>query len=156
MSRFIVFLLLLFVSCDINNSKTDILDDVRSAKSKWDSVNPQNYSYQYQTICYCFFTETVRVIVRSDSVIDVQNIGTSETIMVDLNGTRIPFHEYAKSSFFTINDFFARILVQIPVADESTADFADKNGMPIQVSFDHIIEAVDDEITYNFSELQIN
>lgn len=160
MSRFTIFFLLLCISisCDINNSKSDALDQVRSAQKKWNAVNPQDYTYQYQSLCFCAFTDEVRIVVRADSVIDVQNITTNETIMVAVAGTDIeaPIHEFYPSSFFTINQFFDRLEVQIPVADDSEVSFDRSTGMPIEISFDYIVEAIDDEITYLFSNLVIN
>ncbi len=160
MSRSSILLLLLCVtiSCDINNSKSDALDEVKSAQKKWNAINPESYTYQYQTLCFCAFTDEVRIVVVADSVVDVQNISTNETIMVAVAGTDIeaPIHEFYPSSFFTINQFFERLEVQVPVADESTVEFDRTNGMPTEVYFDFIEEAIDDEITYVFTNLNIN
>ena len=159
MSRyFILIFLFAAISCNISDSRSDIMDEVRDAKKTWSSSNPQNYSYHYQTLCFCAFTDEVRIIVESDSVVDVQNIETNETVMVAVDGTDIvaPIHEFYPSSFFTITEFFDRVEVQIPVSDESSVEFDSSTGMPIEIYFDRNKETSDDEISYLFSNLSVN
>jgi hypothetical protein len=160
MSRVYILVIALCVgiSCDINNSKSDVLDEVKDARDTWTSTNPQNYSFNYQTLCFCAFTDEVRIVVEADSVVDVQDLTTNETIMIAIDGTDIiaPIHEFYPSSFFSINEFFVRLEVQVPVADESIVEFDKTTGMPIEIYIDRIENAVDDEITYLFSNLTVN
>ena len=160
MSRLFLFLLLFLVgaACNINNSKSDVLNEIKDARKTWSSSNPQNYSFHYQTLCFCALTDEVRIVVQADTIADVQDIETNETIMVAVSGTEIiaPIYDFYPSSFFTINEFFERLEVQIPVADESNVAFDKSTGMPVEIYFDFIEEAIDDEITYLFSNLIIN
>lgn len=156
MVRITLVCLLIFCSCDINNTNSDTFDRMKSAKAKWEKAVHDNYSFLYQSQCFCFFTEEVRVVVEADSLVQVLDPSTNLPVQVDLGDETVPLLDVAPGLFFTIDAFFDRLEVEIPVADEATAQFERTNGMPIEVSFDFIEEAIDDEITYTFRDLQIN
>lgn len=156
MIRFLTLGLLFFASCDINSTTSETMDKVKNAKSTWSTSNPQNYTYLFQRVCFCFFTEEVKIVVQADSVIAVEDPNTNLPIMVDFGGELVPLLDVSRSAYFTINKFFERLEVEVPVADVATVEFNGSNGMPVEIYFDFDKNASDDEISYRFRELQIN
>jgi len=156
MGRLVILLsVIVFAACSTNNDE-DVGNDLEAAMEKWASSNPQNYTYEFTTICFCFFTEQVRVVVEDDSVVAVLDIESNQPKMVTINDEQVPVLEVMPEMFYSINDFFERLVEWTESADESELEFNEQNGMPITISFDHYKEAVDDEITYLFSALEIN
>lgn len=148
--------LFVLASCDINNSTGSDFDDARDAQDKWLAYAPSDYTYNFRTVCFCVFTEEVLVVVENDSVTGVLDLNTLEPVKVQIGDEIYTLLEVSPSSFFTITEFFERILVQIPIVDDVEASYNGETGMPITVYFDRLENAVDDEITYQFSNLQVN
>ena len=117
---------------------------------------PQNYSYLYRPVCFCAFTNEVRVVVQSDSVIDVTDIKTNQTFMWEVNGGLVPIKDSLNGLFFTINTFFEMLEDEVPNSSSSELEFNADTGMPIFVYIDPIQNIADDEISYRFSNLDIN
>jgi len=137
MGRLVILLLVIgFAACSTNNDE-DVGSDLEAAMEKWASSDPQNYTYEFTTLCFCIFTEQVRVVVENDSVVSVLDRETNQVKTVAVNGEQVPILEYMPESFYSINDFFERLVEWTESADESELEFNEQNGMPITISFDH-------------------
>ncbi len=149
-------LCLLILSCDINSSTNQVVDELKDAKQVWQNANPSNYEYTYQAVCFCAFTDQMIVVVQADTIFQVLDIKTREPYTFNQGDEEVQILEYYPDLFHTISQFYNRWIVEIPVAYKAEFEWDKSSGMPVKLNLDHIENAVDDEISYNFSGLVAN
>ncbi len=152
-----IFLIAFLITCNTNNSSSDDLADLEEARELWNTDNHLNYTYHYRSICFYCFAEEVRVIVEADSVVDVVDIKSNETALIEVNGELLPILEHFEQSFFTINGFFKYLESSLPDSESFSLNFDGTTGFPIEISIDpEVTIGGSGGTVYQFSNLSIN
>ncbi|MBO6794023.1 MAG: hypothetical protein JJ895_08935 [Balneolaceae bacterium] len=154
--HYLPLLCLLILSCDINSSNNQVVDELKDAQQVWLNADLSNYEYTYQAVCFCAFTDQMIVVIQDDTVSQVLDVETREPYTLNQGDEEIQILESYPDLFHTISQFYDRWIVEIPVSYKAKFEWDKKSGMPIKMNIDRIENAVDDEISYNFSGLVVN
>ncbi len=129
---------------------TDVLgpeqDELALARARWAVTNADDYSFEFRRACFCApdFVRPVRIEVQDGTVTSAVYVDTEETIPPPL--TSVP----------TIDDLFDEIQAAMDgMAFSIIAEYDADMGYPTSVSIDHIENAIDDEMAFTVSSLQL-
>lgn len=122
------------------------ITDLAQAMDRWESRGPRDYSFDYLVSCFCPVPEVqpLRIEVRDGEVTRAVPAGSDEWLP-QKSLVEIP----------TIDDLFERILDAIDgEADRVDATYDDRLGYPRAVFIDRAQRAIDDELSFEVSNLQ--
>jgi len=145
----ITFLLLIMTSCSKEVIKKKTLSENRS---KWEQVNTGDYEFDYNVGCFCAFSGNARVVVKSDTLHDVLDPDTGLPLLISVDS--LPVLELYPNSFYTVDEMLDRIQVERRESHTVDVTFDEENGYPTSVFFDQIKNAVDDEMSFSFKNLE--
>lgn len=131
------------VGCDpLGPSDLDRLGDMRA---RWADVRPASYTYTLTRGCFCFVEAIgpVRIQVDGDSVV-------SRTF-VESGAPVTQFQELWPS----MEGLFDLVEEALRDADEVEIRYDPDRGVPLRVSVDWITEAIDDEVSWTVTDLQL-
>jgi hypothetical protein len=118
--------------------------ELEESRDRWQALHYGDYVYTLRRSCFCTpeSTRPMRIRVHAGVVVSA--------IYVD-DGTPVPAGlEFA---VLTVDQLFALADDAIRHADEVDVTYDDAVGYPRRIAIDHIRQAVDDEITYEASDL---
>ncbi len=134
---FMLILGITLVGCE---SDKDLSERLQAAKAKWQTHDPQYYSYEFESYCMVCDFGALQVSWVDDLIVAAK---TPE-------GTHIP--EHFKGHALSVNDAFSVIEYALNSdADVIDADFHPEYGNPIYIHIDYDKDAADDEISYHFN-----
>jgi hypothetical protein len=113
------------------------------ARVRWESRLPVLYEFRFQRGCFCppEIVRPVRITVSNGVVISAVDPDTNEPVDPPLNG------------FPTIDDLFDEIQDAIDRdAARIDATYDESFGYPVQVFVDWILNAIDDEMSFQVSD----
>ena len=154
MKRSFFFLLVIpLISCSLFTNEND---GYEAALKKWQESKFPDYEFRYGMLCYCIRTTPALIVVKSDTIYQVLNIETRDSLMIETGENSV---EYAgdlfKNHFKTIDELFEVIKdARAKGAHKLEVDYDVSNGFPVLIDIDYIKEAADDEIRYSVSEYQ--
>lgn len=142
----VVTLAALLTGCSILGS--DVADDVAERRRAWDRLGITDYSFDYIRSCFCGgpVGDTLRILVRGDSVVSVENLGPRG----------IPIEAPWSSTWVkTIDGLFNELERAIADdADEIDVEFDPQFHYPRQVAIDYMERAIDDEMSFRVTRFQ--
>lgn len=105
-------------------------------RALWESLGIQDYRLTTQRLCFCLFTDPVRVLVQDGIITEA--------------GDEFGFPPSDPPAFavFSVDHLFDQVQAAIdqPVAD-LTVEYDPQTGIPLSIAVDQIAEAIDDEFT---------
>lgn len=146
----LIFLFVPFISCSLFTNENDWLEQ---AVQKWEKSKSSNYEFEYHVSCYCIPHTPAKIIVKDDTVYQVLNPDTRDSLMIEVEENTFEYAgEAFKDSYKTIDELFDVIRdAKKEDADEVNAEYSSDNGIPESIFIDYIKEAADDEIGYTVS-----
>ncbi|MBI5825337.1 MAG: hypothetical protein HZB18_15015 [Chloroflexi bacterium] len=119
--------------------------------SRWEDANIPHYRYTLFISCFCVFSDEMPL------TIEVKN---GEVVsMTRSDGTAIaPTDNFTEiyQPYLTMNRLFLKLEADLTgEADNVTVTYDPVYGFPSNVSIDYIIEAIDDEISYQVSNFEV-
>lgn len=117
-----------------------------AAVRKWESKGPADYRFNYQATCFC------GLVGLRPLTIWVQDGVVTHAFFAE-GGEEVPPDQLGQVP--TIDDLFAWIVEATNTgAHEITATYDDELGYPRQVFIDRIENAIDDELSFEVSNLR--
>ena len=105
-------------------------------RALWESLGIRDYRLITQRLCFCLFTDPVRVLVQDGVITDA--------------GDEFGFPPSDPPAFaiFSVDDLFDEVQAAIDQAvDDLTVEYDPETGIPLTITVDQIAEAADDEFT---------
>ncbi len=124
---------------------SELQDELDAARARWESFNPENYSFQFNWQCFCIqeFVARVTVTVRNGAVTEVIRVEDGQ-----------PVSEQFSDDFVTVDALFDRIQEAIDQGAASIrAQFDPASGLPEEVFIDRNFMIADEEIGWNAGDL---
>ncbi|MEX2282156.1 MAG: DUF6174 domain-containing protein [Gemmatimonadota bacterium] len=125
-------------------------DDIAERRRAWARLGISDYSFDYVRSCFCGGPagDTLRIQVRGDSVVSVENLGPRK-VEID--------EPYYSMWVITIDGLFAELERAVANdADEIDIDFDPQYSFPRHVNIDFIERAIDDEMSFRITRFQPN
>jgi hypothetical protein len=116
------------------------LTSLDSARERWRQAGLHDYSFTFQAICFCAYTQPLRVLVMSDSVYAVTDPQTNQ-----------PVPRGVAKTVDGLFDFVDRAIHDKAHQIEATYDGG--RGYPTRIDYDGSQNVADDELTYLISNL---
>jgi hypothetical protein len=138
----LLLILCLWPACSLLGD--DDLSDFQQQRSQWERQGLSNYAYTLNVACFCPYLGPVRVDVRADSVY--------RAMLVD---TGLEIADPDSFNIKTIDGLFEVLERALKEADEVEVDYDAQYGFPTLISIDYYKDAVDDEISYRATDLQV-
>ncbi|WP_408898730.1 DUF6174 domain-containing protein [Nocardioides sp. R1-1] len=110
--------------------------------ASYPAFTPQDYRYQLEVLCYCPQVGTVQVVVRDGEVADATSL--------DGPTAGQPAPDFAR---LTIDDIIT--MANDPAVAKAKVEWPDGQDHPSSVMLDRIAQAVDDEVTYTITSVQV-
>lgn len=139
MRRFLMVVVLgALAGCSEPAVKGAKLDFARAVR-QWESHRPVRYHYEVQVSCFCPYVELgpVRVAVLNDSVMSAVYVLNGEPADAELFGR-----------YLTVDRLFETVWNALETADSVVAEYEPVYGVPVEVSIDRWLDAVDDELGF--------
>lgn len=127
----------------VNHSALE--QELFEAQNRWFENGYANYDYTIHWICFCppEYGEPARVSVRNGEVVSVVNAETGEP------------HEMPITEFKTVDGLFQDIREELEGSTEKVeATFDEATGAPLSGTFDRIVQAIDDELAFEVTDLE--
>lgn len=109
-------------------------------RAKWQRAGLVSYTYTLQQLCFCAFTQPVRLYVVNDVV--VRALASSGDSAVSPQ-----FFPTVDRLFAFIDDAIARRAAVLRVTYDPTL------GYPVEIVYDGALNTADDEVTYHVTDL---
>lgn len=138
----LLLVLLLWPACSLFGDED--MSDFRRQQRLWERQGLSNYAYTLNVACFCPYAGPMRVDVRADSVYRATLIDTGLDI-ADLERFNVK----------TIDGLFEVLEKAIKDADNVEVDYEAQYGFPTRIAIDYYKNAVDDEIGYRATDLQV-
>jgi hypothetical protein len=113
-------------------------NELRDRRAAWEAMGIHDYAITMQPSCYCLpeWIRTAVVVVRADTVLDVQDPNTGESL-------QHRYHYRTVSGLFDlIQDAFDRGAASVEVTYHETSHF------PTSIAIDYEVNVADEEIGY--------
>lgn len=138
-SLLLALLLPLFSGCIVaGGGSATAFQDLEVARSRWRSLDLENYDMRMRRMCYCVGAGEWDVMVRGDSVVFAAP--------VEDQGWRLD-PSWWSEVFPTVDGLLAMVERAEREADQVTVTY-DENGWPSAVDIDWIAHAIDDEMSW--------
>lgn len=129
-------------TADPTDDATDSPTDAPTAQ-QWPDFAASDYTYRLEVLCFCPLTGPLRV-----SVVDGE-VASATRLAKPGRGAQAP--EFAR---LTINDLIAK--ANDPSVFEADVTWPAGTDHPTRIAIDQIENAVDDEVTYTISNVQVS
>ncbi|HJU66672.1 MAG TPA: DUF6174 domain-containing protein [Gemmatimonadaceae bacterium] len=137
--------LLLVAACDEGNTTgTRLALSLHVAHDRWERRGIESYELTVTRLCFCVFTQPVRVKVVDGVVVSRTVVPTGEPVPAP----------YA-SDYPGVPGLFAIVQEAARDADEVHTEFNGTYGYPTKISVDWTKNAVDDEVVYLAEDFRI-
>ncbi len=124
-------------------------EDLQDHRRAWDRLGISDYSFDYIRSCFCGGPagDTLRIVVRGDSVVSVENRGPRN----------VPIDTSVYSGWVvSIDGLFDELELAIARdADRVDIEFDQQFSYPQQVRIDYIKNAIDDEMSFQVTRFQV-
>ncbi|MDY7396156.1 DUF6174 domain-containing protein [Aureibaculum sp. 2210JD6-5] len=143
MRKFLFFTVLAisFVSCD---SDDEDMSEFKMAKAKWEKLQFEDYTIQENLWCFCggLLEWTTKVVNNEKDTVyfDESKLYDGQTYQMVFEGAKT-----IDEAFDFIENFNTKKVASFIV------EYDEQFGFPKSIAIDYIENAVDDEITYVFS-----
>lgn len=125
-------------------------DDLDEHRRAWDRLGISNYTFDYVRVCFCGGPagDTLRIVVRGDSVVSVENRGPrAEPIQPSVYSVWVK----------TIDGLFDELKRAIDEeADQVEVQYDRQFSYPRVVNIDFIEHAIDDEMRFEITRFTPN
>jgi hypothetical protein len=140
MRRLLVLVVALGVSVAACGTPSPEVTALESAQTRWQAASIASYRYTIARFCFCPLVTQV-VTVRNGEVVSVEAAPGSE-------GTR---------DGMTVDELFDELdqILGASQHGEVTADYDPDMGVPLTVSADPTVNAIDDEFSYTITDFVI-
>lgn len=127
-------------TCEVDGQSCNPEEQFEFNKNKWEISGIDNYTMQFQIICYCFYREPFQVVVKNNQV-------------DSFTGNE----DYCDSScVMTIDELFAEIQSLIDQnPDYYDIEYDPIYGFPTKSFFDLSENIADEEIGYQIANFQV-
>lgn len=131
-------------SCDPQGPGVVLLDELARNRARWAEVEPPEYSYGVERLCFCGFAATsVRVTVADGVVTDRTFVESGE-----------PVPEQIADLFPSVDGLFEVLLDAIERNVHSIAVTYDPDaGVPLDIAIDYEANVADEELGFRVTEL---
>ena len=131
-------------------------DGYEVALDKWEESKFSHYEFRYGLACICPQTNPSLIVVYADTVYQVLDPETRDSLMVQTAENMFEFAgDVYRSSYRTIDELFEIIKdARARDAYKLYVEYDESKGFPISIDIDYIKNAVDDEVFYSVSEYQ--
>jgi hypothetical protein len=133
-------LLVAAVSCSDAIGPIPQTNDLETARQRWRAQDLHTYAFTLQRSCFCGNTGPLYVLVLSDTVAGVIDLGTAQAVDRRLGHTI--------DGLFT----FIQTAIERP-ARLISAQYDSAKGFPIEIDYDGAAEIADDEIFYRITDV---
>jgi hypothetical protein len=117
-------------------------------RQKWESQNINHYRFTLSIICFCAFSDKMPLTIE---VKDGQVVS-----MVDNQGQPVTDFKDTFDQYSSIEKLFELLdLAMNGGADKVTVTYHATYGYPEAVDIDYVEEAIDDEISFTISNLEV-
>ncbi len=147
-------LFLIFLSIGINSCENDVIvQGLDEAKSKWITLNPSKYKfdYDYGWECLAEFIPA-EIVVEDDMIIEINDPNNGQALEYDNGTTAVDSLPW---SFYTINELFDKLDEANSKAFNVDVVFNEENGYPIFFYIDWNEKIIDEEISYSVSDFEV-
>ena len=140
----LVLLLAFFLSPACSLFGDEDLSDFRQRRSQWEQQGLSKYEYTLNVGCFCPYVGPVRIDVRADSV-----------YRATLADTGLEIADPDSFNIITIDGLFEVLQRALKEADDVEVDYDAQYGFPTRIAIDYYKNAVDDEVSYRATDLQV-
>ena len=134
----------LFLGCGSSLVPSTPLDELERNEALWGEAEPEEYRYAIRRLCFCVpdVVRPVRVTVRSGAVV--------ERVYVD-DGRPVPS---GLADLFPGVDGLFELVRDAIDRDAATLEvrYDPASGVPMEISIDYLLEAVDEELSVDVVE----
>ncbi len=146
---FILFISVLFISCSLFTKENDGYEE---ALATWTEQKQNNYAFQYDMRCFCALAPSAEIIVRSDSVYQILNPETGDSLFFQTSENMFQYvGDVYPDLYYTIDGFFDIINRARKEADNVEVNYNDEIGFPESIQIDYDKNAIDDEVGHSIS-----
>lgn len=114
--------------------------ELEANRAKWQRAGLVSYTYTLQQLCFCAYTQPVRLYVVNDVV--VRALASSGDSAVSPQ-----FFPSVDRLFAFVDDAIARRAAVLRVTYDPAL------GYPVEIVYDGAVNAADDEVTYHVTDL---
>lgn len=131
-------------ACDSQGPGVVLLDELTRNRARWAEVEPSEYSYAVERLCFCGFAATpVRVTVADGVVTDRTFVESGE-----------PVPEQFADLFPSVDGLFEVLLDAIERGAHSiVVTYDPDSGVPLDIAIDYEFNVKDEELGFRVTEV---
>jgi len=145
LSALLASVVLTVVSCQ--DSYSALRNELDQNRQVWNNQKITHYRYELRVLCFCptELTAPVKVEAKDGNTISLKYVASGE----DVKMTEFQNYDTMDKMFKVIQDAIDR------KAAEITAKFDSKLGFPASIRIDNIEQAIDDEISFEITNVEV-
>ncbi len=147
----LISLILLFANCS-SDDDNGAFAELSENRVLWRSQQITDYSWNERIFCFCAgpLEWDVFVVNTEKDSVDFDTVGIPPEDMAEVREYVFNNAHTVEAAFDKIEELLSRDVASLVVSYDATY------GFPTSISVDYILNAVDDEITYRFTEFEIS
>lgn len=153
LSLFLIFSLT--IACDRDGVSQKEIRNLEEAKEKWEAKKSPDYTFKYNRGCFCPYFGNLEVRVNADTISALIDLETSLEATIEIDGEMVRLFDFYPNSFYTIDALFEELEIAVNSADEMSGKYDSDLGYPLEVFIDYHTEAIDDEVSYTLSDMEL-